>query len=1246
MHAALNRKIYYAAERLYIYSIDADQWSTVIYPVAGSGKGITNDGNDLYVAVDRALYQYDPGDNTWQVKSSSPAAVGGLSFHSGLIFGHQAPGGFTGDGTSALYKYYVDTDTWISTVRVPGKGGLGSAIDRSTMRLFVLSSTVNDTNARIQMSILDIRQGVWTKDILPFATDISGSIVYVGTPGISGIYFSSGSTLKFAKYETTAASNWMKVSPVRGELAPGAVQNFDVNLDATTLIGGTYHEQLSVVSSRPRLRSTLPLDVTVLGAPDITLDKTSYDLQHVNTSALTQINIRNSGTTKLVVSSVSIDDPQFTLSTSVFQGNPQPVTSFDLEIGESVNLTATFTPTSLGPKTGTYVFHTNDPDESEVEFVLKGIGATLPVLEFPTTLTANLRSGQMLKRSFTITNSGGMPVYYGTDREHNASWLSNAGSAPIQPGQSITAEVTFDASGLSAGTYTENLQMYGTFPSFQLAGVVPVTLNVSNATNLLLSKNEVVFGDQFVDYRLTQPLEIRNNAILHLVITAISSDNSAFELTTASGASIPLPLTIAPGAAVQAQVWFNPRAIRTENGVITFTSNDPDEGTLALNVTGNGIGIPDIGTTTATVKSSLYINESESQSVWLNNAGSGRLQWQVLAAQGSKPDETPSITQPFTLKGATPNPFTALSYDPASNRVYAYDPYNQKLNRYSFTYNTWSDPSNSIGPTRRGSSVILDSRMYVVYPDVDTSRIHVYTFPFEEWTTIPNQLGNATGNITTDGKLLYVAGGGLFKSYNPKTGEWKTLSIPTINLNGTGGLSYHNGIIYAHEGGGRGFAGYTVATDTWNTLVPLPADALLGSTIDTKRGRYLAYGPSAIYEYDIHLETWTPYYNPLFDAGDGGIIYHPGPENEGVYFLQGTAGSGFAKFSPGDGPRWLRVAPLLSNIELGAKEQVAIHLNASGLIQGTYKGSIRFTANNPGKTAVEIPVTLDVSDPFPRIETSGGLDVTVGATGSYNFNVKITNNGRNDLIWDFGVLPAALSAGKNLGSVRGYNSETIPMTLDLKKVTANLNFILVVKSNDPTKPVAEVAYSFKANRKPVAKEIPTQNLTDRQVAQDLSAVFSDPDGDQLMYTASSSNANIAGTLINNGHVIITPVSPGTADITVTAKDSFEETATTTFMVNVAAVTGLDAEPVVTTFTSSPNPFEREFTIRYHVSHPAAAEALLVDIAGRIVLRSGLIEEKSGENMFVMNGSGLSAGIYQCVVLRDGKRAWGVRVVKR
>ncbi len=91
-----------------------------------------------------------------------------------------------------------------------------------------------------------------------------------------------------------------------------------------------------------------------------------------------------------------------------------------------------------------------------------------------------------------------------------------------------------------------------------------------------------------------------------------------------------------------------------------------------------------------------------------------------------------------------------------------------------------------------------------------------------------------------------------------------------------------------------------------------------------------------------------------------------------------------------------------------------------------------------------------------------------------------------------------------------------------------------------------------ANRAPaIADTMPARTLTAGvSLTVDLSAYFTDPDGDSLAYAAESSDADVATASATDATLNLASVSPGTVTVTVTAEDTEGLTVEQGFEVNV------------------------------------------------------------------------------------------------
>ncbi len=90
------------------------------------------------------------------------------------------------------------------------------------------------------------------------------------------------------------------------------------------------------------------------------------------------------------------------------------------------------------------------------------------------------------------------------------------------------------------------------------------------------------------------------------------------------------------------------------------------------------------------------------------------------------------------------------------------------------------------------------------------------------------------------------------------------------------------------------------------------------------------------------------------------------------------------------------------------------------------------------------------------------------------------------------------------------------------------------------------------NRTPgaVGSIAPQTIEVDATTTTDISGYFTDPDGDELAYTAASSDATVAAATISGGDLTVMAIAKGEATVTVTATDTEGLTATQPFVVTV------------------------------------------------------------------------------------------------
>ena len=187
-------------------------------------------------------------------------------------------------------------------------------------------------------------------------------------------------------------------------------------------------------------------------------------------------------------------------------------------------------------------------------------------------------------------------------------------SRAIQGSDSIKFEVTF--SPKQEMTYTDTLQIISNDPD---EPVTKVTLTGSGTyipkPDIFLSTTSHHFGDVNIGDSREWELLIENNGSAVLTISDISCDNHVFQAQ-------PKTFSINLGKDQPVTVTFIPEELKTETGTLTITSNDDDESTLSVALSGKGVDLTPAVISHISYQASVQLNEELQVSVNItDNAG-------------------------------------------------------------------------------------------------------------------------------------------------------------------------------------------------------------------------------------------------------------------------------------------------------------------------------------------------------------------------------------------------------------------------------------------------------------------------------------------------------------------------------------------------------------------------------------------------------------------------------------------------
>ena len=175
------------------------------------------------------------------------------------------------------------------------------------------------------------------------------------------------------------------------------------------------------------------------------------------------------------------------------------------------------------------------------------------------------------------------------------SWISlSMVSDTVNAGATSTVVVSFQTTGLPAGTYYANLGVASNDPSNPLVNL-PCTLTVSGNPIVGLSDQCLNFGSIMQSTTMNDTFQVINNGCDTLFVSSITSNSAQF--TVSSGFSY-----LIPGAYGDVVVTFGSGTLGTFTGTISVLNNDID---TSVCLSGSTFPAPVVNTSASVVSQSL-----------------------------------------------------------------------------------------------------------------------------------------------------------------------------------------------------------------------------------------------------------------------------------------------------------------------------------------------------------------------------------------------------------------------------------------------------------------------------------------------------------------------------------------------------------------------------------------------------------------------------------------------------------------
>lgn len=488
-------------------------------------------------------------------------------------------------------------------------------------------------------------------------------------------------------------------------------------------------------------------------------------------------------------------------------------------------------------------------------------------------------------------------------------------SGLLSGGESDDVTVTLSSQDIEPGIYENSLVLTSNDPDAE-TNSIPATLEVAGGTpDIAVDPTSIDFGAALVGASTTQTLTISNEGNANVDVTALSTDNDDFTLSSEGGFTIPF------GESTTVDVTFTPSEVGPISGTLTVESTDPDESSIDVPLTGEGDPPPVIEVDPELLTSELIIGAQDDQTLTVSNTGQSTLDFTASLGSAPAPTELPSpeeVAAPapdgagsgdgsqFSTRGSAPS--SAPAPTAAEDFVYTIDD---------------GSAENALGLTDGGDIMWLNA--FEVADGAGTI------------TDLATTLGSPDGDNPAPGPVRFV----LYEDPNddgdPTDAEFLTETTVTIDDPGSGEFTVAS--IPPTEVEGVFFIA-ALYQDHSAASFPAPMDESSPS-----QGASWVVGettPNSFNVQDLAANALAP--TNLDEVGF--------PAN---WLLRADGTASFLTFSPSSG-----------TLEPGESLDMNVTFDATGLSVGEYSSAISFDSNDPVNSPLDVPATLTVtSAPYP-----------------------------------------------------------------------------------------------------------------------------------------------------------------------------------------------------------------------------------------------------------------------------------------
>jgi|GEM_PF-4968024 len=480
----------------------------------------------------------------------------------------------------------------------------------------------------------------------PFFRTVSAGSVTSGSSGTATFSVTNrgGAALSVTGITVSGSDAAMfTVSPASFTInAGGAAQAVTVTFTPTS--AGAKSASLSIAHNA----SGSPTSVTMTGngttAPvpvlELEVPSLGFEEVEVNKTPLKELFIKNTGTAVLNITSMSLSGDH----ANQFRFSPSTLT---VQAGGRQSVQIVFAPTTTGDKLARLnITHNASGSPTAVPLTGKGVirGVAGPPAFTPSALTfGNVKVGQPATQTLTVSNPGTLTLSVtriATSGVDAAQFTVSTTQFDVAAGGSQQVTVTFTPT--SAGAKTASLSI-----THNAAGSPSsIPLSGTGAVPDIDAPSSFIVGSAGVGQEVSAALRLLNRGTVDLTVRSLLASDAQFTVT-----SPPLPFTVSAGGFQDITVTFKPSSQGAKRATLTVGSDDPDEGTFSVSLTGTGTGVTVGVDRTAIDFGRVTLEQNKTETVNVVNSGNVDFSVRGITVTGGKGQFTVTSPQTFTVRG-------------------------------------------------------------------------------------------------------------------------------------------------------------------------------------------------------------------------------------------------------------------------------------------------------------------------------------------------------------------------------------------------------------------------------------------------------------------------------------------------------------------------------------------------------------------------------------------------------------------